>query len=204
MPPCKLRPMATTKEWHVFLGHASEDVALARVLAGELRQLGWTVFIAADDIALKAGAVGWSAAIDAALDRSRVLVTIASPRSAGSRWVEYEWRSFHEALLGGLEMGVIVPFCVGGRVRDQLERTLRYYQAVEMAGYELTRPALGEIDGLIRTHLEERNVPRRWSLWYATVTEPDLSFLDAELSPDEVDQVGIDAGGRDRRKIHGG
>jgi hypothetical protein len=185
--------MVTEKQWHVFLGHASEDVALARAIAASLRGLGWTVFIAAEDIAAEAGSVGWSAAIDAALDRSRVLVTIASPKSGASKWVEYEWRSFHNALLSGSELGVIVPFCVGGRTRDQLERTLRYYQAVEMGGYELTPRAVVELDGLIKAHMEQRNVPRRWSIWYASVTEPNLSFLDEELSPREVDEVGVDA-----------
>jgi hypothetical protein len=118
------------RRWDVFLSHASEDLEIAHRLCTALERSGWSVFLAARDLPGQIQAAEWTKRIDEQLDASGALVVLASPEALEKQWVTYEWRSFHNDVLGN-RGGWIVPCCVRGVAPDELERALRHYQAVD-------------------------------------------------------------------------
>lgn len=74
----------------IFISHASLDRAFALRLAGNLEQLGHTVWIDAQEIQ-----VGTSIpkAVEEAVDKADYLIVVLSKHSAASSWCEHEWHA---------------------------------------------------------------------------------------------------------------
>jgi len=95
------------KRRHIFISHATEDGAIARRLAADLRRMGLAVWIAPESI--RAGE-GWVPAIERGLGESDTMVLLLTPAAARSRWVNKEM----EVAIGLERQGRmdIFPLCV--------------------------------------------------------------------------------------------
>lgn len=71
----------------VFVSHARQDAEFANKLAADLRQSGWSVWIAPDSI--KPGEQ-WVDAINRGLDESGVMIIVLTPAALASGWVKSE------------------------------------------------------------------------------------------------------------------
>ncbi|MFZ1397290.1 MAG: TIR domain-containing protein [Candidatus Promineifilaceae bacterium] len=71
----------------IFISHAHQDAEFAQKLAADLRENGWKIWIAPDNI--RPGEK-WEEAINRGLIESAVFVLIISPESVKSRWVNVE------------------------------------------------------------------------------------------------------------------
>ena len=140
--------------WDIFLSFAHDDLADARWLARSLEDRGgWRCFVANDHLDDEVGSAQWSEAIDRVLDQTSVLVLVISPAALKSRWVLYEWRGFHDDILGG-RAALIVPVCVRGSRPEKLPRALRRYQCVELEAGEDREAALVRVVHLVRSLLD--------------------------------------------------
>lgn len=72
----------------IFLSYKREDLAIAAVIAADIRAEGFSVFFDQDI------AVGerWDAVIDEAIEQAKAVVVLWSPNSRGSEWVRNEAR----------------------------------------------------------------------------------------------------------------
>jgi tetratricopeptide (TPR) repeat protein len=116
----------------VFLSHAQEDRAHASWLAAELERFGYDCFVASDDINAMLGTQSWSEAIDALLVHVPVIIVLVTESSLRSKWVEYEWRSFHEDVLGERRSGLLVPVLWERHAIGELPVALRHWQVVDL------------------------------------------------------------------------
>ena len=68
--------------------------------------------------------------IDEALDECEIIIVVGSSIDyIESRWVRYEWESFHQDILSGLKKhGEIITYVSGNISAFDLPRTLRTYQ----------------------------------------------------------------------------
>ena len=87
----------TKSQIDVFLSFPSEDLSLARQVCEFLKATGRKVFFHEESIR----AANFGKAIDEALDEARALVVIGTRSDYFYKpWVQYEWRSFHNDILG--------------------------------------------------------------------------------------------------------
>jgi hypothetical protein len=109
----------------VFVSHAASDASIALFLKEEFqtRISGLAVFCSSDPTDLPPG-TKWSPEIQRTLERSSVLVLVASERSLKRPWVWFECGTFW---FGGRR---IIPLCVGGVRKDTLRAPLSELQAV--------------------------------------------------------------------------
>jgi hypothetical protein len=125
----------------VFVSHATEDHERASRLAGEVERWGYKCFVSSEDLNALLGTRSWSETIDALLVDVPVLIVLVTERSLESKWVTYEWRAFHDDVLGERRAGLIVPVLCEGRGIETLPVALRHWQVVDLVG-------LGEAAGL--------------------------------------------------------
>lgn len=71
----------------IYLSHAHEDREEAVRLAAELRDLGFRVWVASEEIL---PGDNWGRELGRALEESDAMVVLLSPWAAKSQWVEYE------------------------------------------------------------------------------------------------------------------
>jgi formylglycine-generating enzyme required for sulfatase activity len=132
----------------VFISHATADAAFAQRLAGDLRALGFAVWIAPQSI--RPGEQ-WVAAINRGLEESGVMVLLLTPAAAASPWVQMETNVAIELERAG-EMG-FVPLL---REKGRYPGLWRAYQWVMGEGtYEAALAAL-------RVRLDGTTADRCW------------------------------------------
>lgn len=151
-PPSPATHPAQSAQWDAFLSHASEDIEVARRICAALKAFGWRVFFAPEHLNFTIGSAQWSAAIDNALDASKTVVLVATPLSLGSRWVTYEWRSFHDDILGGTDH-TIIPICTGDLGPRELPRALRRYQMIDLRDHGPFDDRMRQVNELLRGHV---------------------------------------------------
>jgi tetratricopeptide (TPR) repeat protein len=145
--------MARDGALDIFLSYAAEDIDAARALRAKLVAAGWNVFLAGDDLGLLVGSAQWSERIDQILDSTTALVLLVTQNALRSRWVSYEWRSVHDAILSG-GRGMLIPVCWSGVAPEQLPRALRRYQCVDARESEQREASAEAISTLVRGYLD--------------------------------------------------
>ena len=95
-PPVQPDPHPT-EAYDVFLSFSSECHDLAAQVFRFLRSRGWNVFFSDETL----HHADFGRAIDSALESARALVVVGIQADHfRKRWVEYEWRTFHQDILG--------------------------------------------------------------------------------------------------------
>lgn len=92
-------------------GTPTTDSVVAKQLYAALVAQGIDTFFSNVTL-MEFGESAYKDAIEKALDEAVVLVLLASDKEyLNSRWIKYEWSSFHEEILSGdKENGIIVPY----------------------------------------------------------------------------------------------
>jgi hypothetical protein len=135
-----LSPFAITRDgiqWDVFIatklseadGAPSRDLSIAENIYASLSERGVRVFFSPRSLELT-GVSAFKAAIDDALEQSDVLIVIGTSLvHLESRWVRYEWESFHNEILSGNKPTARIFVLVEGLQPKDLPRSLRQVQA---------------------------------------------------------------------------
>jgi hypothetical protein len=89
-PPEKRQYKSPSKQWDIFLSHASEDKPYARAMADTLKGLGLTVFLDECELVMGRSLRGQ---IDRALLDSRFGLLILSPPFLAKRWPREEFEA---------------------------------------------------------------------------------------------------------------
>jgi hypothetical protein len=121
------------RHFDVFVSHAAEDRAIAKRVEALLEQKGYRSFLAVDDLNRLVGTRQWSEAIEQLLGATPILVVLVTAPSLASRWVTFEWRSFHEDILSARRAGLVVPLVWDDQDLDELPTALRHWQIVDIA-----------------------------------------------------------------------
>ncbi len=140
---------AKVGSYDVFLSFSSESIDLARQIFDFLRERGQRVFFS--DETLHQAAFGRD--IDAALESARALVVVGLRSDHFMKpWVDFEWRSFHQDILGGRKPVDAPLVSVTGDVDpNSLPRPLANRQVLR---WNQTAPqlVLNKLDRLLRTN----------------------------------------------------
>lgn len=108
-------------------GLQTEDAALAEQLYKEFCARGISTFYSNITL-LRLGESVYKRSIDKALDTAKILIVIGTDLAyIKSRWIRYEWESFHTDVLDGVKDGEIITFTKNINPRS-LPRALRSYQ----------------------------------------------------------------------------
>ena len=124
-----------SKQFDIFISfkatescNVTADVAVANELYEILTAHGFRVFFSSQTV-FKGGSSDFSKEIDNALDSAKLLIVVASKLSyINSRWVEYEWKSFHSDILSNVKSDAQIITYTDGIDTMQLPRILRYVQ----------------------------------------------------------------------------
>ena len=108
-------------------GLQTEDAALAEQVYKEFCARGISTFYSNITL-LRLGESVYKRSIDKALDTAKILIVIGTDLAyIKSRWIRYEWESFHTDVLDGVKDGEIITFTRNINPRS-LPRALRSYQ----------------------------------------------------------------------------
>ena len=111
-------------------GQQTKDYHMAYALYKHLINKGIKVFFSEETLE-KLGDSDYKAAIDEALDLVNVLVVVGtSAENLNSKWVKYEWDSFHQDILSEYKDGEIFSYLADLDIHT-LPRSLRSLQAVQ-------------------------------------------------------------------------
>lgn len=110
-------------------GTRTEDSYVAERLYKALSSRGINVFYSNVSL-LKLGESVYKRSIDQALDSAKVLVVIATEiLHIESRWIQYEWESFHTDILNGIKKNAEIVTYTSHISPHDLPRPLRSYQS---------------------------------------------------------------------------
>lgn len=92
-------------------GASTTDAVLAKQLYAKLVEQNISTFFSNVTL-MEFGEAAYKDAIEKALDEAVILVLISNQAEyLNSRWIKYEWSSFHEEILSGdKENGIIIPY----------------------------------------------------------------------------------------------
>lgn len=108
-------------------GLQTKDAALAEQVYKEFCARGISTFYSNITL-LRLGESVYKRSIDKALDTAKILIVIGTDLAyIESRWIRYEWESFHTDVLDGVKDGEIITFTRNINPRS-LPRALRSYQ----------------------------------------------------------------------------
>lgn len=111
-------------------GQHTKDYHMAYALYTHLINKGIKVFFSEETLE-KLGDSDYKAAIDSALDVVSVLIVVGtSADNLNSKWVKYEWDSFHQDILSDYKDGEIFSYLADLDIHT-LPRSLRSLQAVQ-------------------------------------------------------------------------
>ncbi len=117
-------------------GKVTHDIQIAQSVFDFLSSRGIRCFWAEKSL-VTIGQSEYKKAIDDVLDQVPILVVVAtSVENLESKWVRYEWDSFHNDILSRRKSGVIIPYIDSINVND-LPRTLRQCQAIQQSDTSL-------------------------------------------------------------------
>lgn len=123
-------------------GKITEDAKLADTLYASLCKLGVKTFYSNATL-IETGSSLYKEAIEQALDESVILILIGTKISyMESKWVKYEWSSFHEDILAESKPnGVIIPYiseCIQRVEKPMALRNLETFLVEKQSVEELT------------------------------------------------------------------
>lgn len=163
-------------------GADTKDVAVATELFRQLTEQGLSAFFS-KTILMEQGAAAYKAAIESALDESRVLVAVSSNVDyINSEWVTYERESFHNDILSGRKKNAcIVPYLQNIYNLD-VPRSLRNYQT-----FQIDRNPVSEVVEFVKRFLkggttDGLSAPAEQESEVSLVTGKHLSTYSAQTS----------------------
>ncbi len=112
----------------IFISHINEESRIAIVLKEWIESTfadQCKVFVRSDNEDLPAGS-RWLDQITAALEDSRVLITICSPNSIVRPWINFETGC---AWIKGIQ---VIPVCHSGLLKSKLPNPLSMFQALDL------------------------------------------------------------------------
>lgn len=181
-------------------GLQTEDAALAEQLYKEFCARGISTFYSNITL-LRLGESVYKRSIDKALDTAKILIVIGTDLAyIKSRWIRYEWESFHTDVLDGVKDGEIITFTKNINPRS-LPRALRSYQncnAGDMgisAFCDFAENALKRFQGQPTEGLDEGIPPMPEAHSFAAIPSVDRRHKSAYSSTyaDEVRRLKIQA-----------
>lgn len=109
-------------------GELTEDYAIAKKLYEGLTDRKISTFYSNISL-VKLGESLYKRSIDAALDTTQILIVISTQvEYIESRWIKYEWESFHTDILNGMKKDAEIITYTRNILPIELPRTLRSYQ----------------------------------------------------------------------------
>lgn len=157
----------------------TEDALVAERLYYALKEKNLKVFYS-NIVLNEVGAAAYKQAIEDALEKSRILVSIATKKEhLESKWVSYERESFHNDILSGRKSkACIVPYLKNITGLD-VPRSLRNYQTFQIDGSDIN-----DVVSFIQKFLGETNsqgIPVYQKEEISLVTGKHMSSYRAEL-----------------------
>ena len=137
-------PEPSRKKYEVFISCGQGDEPLARRIHEFVEGIGKTAFFYEKDPGNH-----WSQQIDRALYSARCLIVAGTDQHRLNRhWPEFEWRTFHNAILSGQKprSAILIPFVFGQKALG-LPIALEYYRRVVCEDLD---SGLSELGRLIR------------------------------------------------------
>lgn len=114
----------------IFLSIATADEAAGRRVEAFLEREGFRTFLAVSDLNEVVGTRQWSEALEGVLAECPVLVLLVSRAALDSKWVSFEWRSFHDDVLSNRRAGLLVPILLEEVGLEELPAALRHWQII--------------------------------------------------------------------------
>jgi|HubBroStandDraft_2_1064218.scaffolds.fasta_scaffold63962_2 hypothetical protein len=111
--------------WDVFISYSSKNQETAVRLREWLRKCELRAFLSSSDLSFEIGTSKWLEAVDSVLERSGVLVLLATEEASSSEWVEHELAEFSKY------KRLILPLKFG---EHPLPQALTAYQILEWDG----------------------------------------------------------------------
>jgi len=157
----------------------TEDALIAEQLYYALKQNNLNVFFS-NIVINEVGAAAYKGAIEDALEKSRILISIATKKEhLDSKWVSYERESFHNDILSGRKNNAcIVPFLKNITGID-VPRSLRNYQT-----FQIGISSIADVVQFVKTFLnskESNGVPTYEKEEISLVTGKHMSSYRAEI-----------------------
>jgi TIR domain-containing protein len=112
-------------QWDVFISYSSSDEEIAIRLRELLRKSNIRTFLAGIDLTQEIGSQKWFDALNLVLERSKVMILLASARALESNWVNHEIAEFVK------RPRLLVPIPLG---EHKLPAMLTDYQIVSWDG----------------------------------------------------------------------
>ena len=112
-------------QWDVFISYSSSDEEIAIRLRELLRKSNIRTFLAGIDLTQEIGTQKWFDALNLVLERSKVMILLASARALESKWVNHEIAEFVK------RPRLLVPIPLG---EHELPAMLTDYQIVSWDG----------------------------------------------------------------------
>ena len=93
--------------------------------------------------------------IENALDDSSILIVIgSSPEYINSKWVKYEWSSFHEAILSDAKpKGIIIPY-----LSERISRAEKPFALRSFETFLIERDSVGDVVSFVANYLSQNNL----------------------------------------------
>jgi len=111
------------------VGRETRDCLMAKTVAVYLRHKGFSVFLSLDSLE-QLGKSAYMEAIETALQDAKVLIAVgASADNLNSRWVKFEWHSFHQEIIEGYKKDGEMFSVIEGITEKDLPLALRQRQA---------------------------------------------------------------------------
>jgi TPR repeat protein len=124
--------------YDIFISSKSEDYPIAEEVYKFLKDAGLSVFLASRELR-KIGRAAYGESIDEVLDNVKHLIVVTSKaeyvNKENSRWVHYEWSTFHKELLSGRKNGNILTILQDVNI-DSLPIGLRNYQSLPFDSFK--------------------------------------------------------------------
>lgn len=110
-------------------GRETRECLMAKTVAVYLRRKGFTVFLSLDSLE-SLGKSAYMEAIEGALQTATVLIAVGtSAENLNSRWVKYEWHTFHQEIIEGYKRDGEIFSVIDGISERDLPLALRQRQA---------------------------------------------------------------------------
>lgn len=135
-------------------GRVTEDANIADALYESLCKAGIKTFYSNVTLVEKGSSL-YKEAIEEALDDSVVLIVIGTKIDyIKSKWVKYEWSSFHEDILADDKPnGIIVPYISEKIMRNEKPRALRNLET-----FLIEKNTIDELTSFVINYLKENNL----------------------------------------------
>ena len=119
-------------------GSQTRDAQIAEQIYREFCLMGISAFYSNITL-LKLGESVYKRSIDHALDTAKILLLISTdPSYIESRWIKYEWESFHTDILNDIKKDAEIITYTDGISPHALPRALRSYQNCDIQRMDIS------------------------------------------------------------------